>query len=100
MGSATIVLVKRAENWKYSSVWRREKGISKQKKLLSPWPVPEPNNYLSWLHEPQSQAEEEALERSIAKNIPFGADRWRNGIIKKYDLEQTIRPVGRPKKGG
>ena len=93
-------LVKRAENWKWSSVWRREKGTGKHKKFLSPWPVPIPKDYLSWLHKPQSMAEEEAIERSVAKNIPFGDNRWRHGIIKKYGLEQTLRSVGRPKKGG
>jgi putative transposase len=91
-------LVKWAEDWKYSSAWRREKGTDKQKKLLSPWPVPAPKDYLSWLNEPQTVAEEEAIECSIAKNIPFGTGRWQDGMIKKHDLEQTMRPVGRPRK--
>lgn len=93
-------LVKRAENWKWSSVWRREKGTQNHKKLLSSWSVSMPQNYLSWLNEPQSLSEEETIERSTAKNIPFGNDRWRGDMIKKYGLEQTIRSVGRPRKGG
>ncbi|MEX0933691.1 MAG: hypothetical protein WD003_00300 [Candidatus Paceibacterota bacterium] len=31
----TANLVKRAEDWRWSSVWRRENRTSKQKKLLS-----------------------------------------------------------------
>ena len=93
-------MVKQAEHWEHSSVWRREKGTPTHKKLLSPWPVLMPKNYLSWLNEAQSASEEEAIERSIVKNIPFGAERWRDGMIRKYKLEQTIRPVGRPRKGG
>lgn len=27
-------------------------------------------------------------------------DRWRDAMIEKYNLEQTIRGVGRPKNGG
>src|SRR3989344_4392032 len=41
-------LVRRAQDWMWSSVWRREKGNKQQKKLLSEWPVPQPRNYLVW----------------------------------------------------
>ncbi|TSC62489.1 MAG: putative transposase [Parcubacteria group bacterium Gr01-1014_48] len=93
-------LVQRAENWRWSSVWRRENGTERQKKLLSQWPVSEPHQYLALLNEPQTQAEEDALERSITKNIPFGTEQWQGVIIKKYGLEQTLRSVGRPRKNG
>jgi len=93
-------LVQKAEQWQWSSVWRRELGTLNEKKVLSSWPVSAPIGYLTWLNEPQTQNEEETLERSFAKNIPFGTDRWQFSIIKKYGLEQTLRRVGRPKKGG
>ncbi|OGG44152.1 hypothetical protein A2841_00400 [Candidatus Kaiserbacteria bacterium RIFCSPHIGHO2_01_FULL_48_10] len=93
-------LVRRAESWKWSSVWRRDAGTKEQKKLLAEWPVSLPPHYLSLLNEPQTKAEEEALERSLTKNIPFGTDKWRDVIVKKYGLEQTLRSVGRPKKNG
>jgi len=35
-------LVKRAEDWPWSSVYVRLYGNAEQKKILSPWPVPEP----------------------------------------------------------
>ena len=93
-------LVKKAEQWKWSSVWRREKGTSEQKKLLSPWPVPPPDDYLSWLNKPQTVAEEEVIQRSIIKNCPLGSDVWVGKIVKKYGLEQTQRSVGRKRKNG
>jgi len=93
-------LVRRAENWRWSSVWRREEGTPEQKKMLAEWPVSMPQRYLSLLNESQTQAEEEALERSITKNIPFGTEAWRSVIVKKHGLEQTLRPVGRPRKNG
>ena len=42
--------------------------------------------------------EEEALERSIAKDVPYGVDSWVGKIVKKFGLEQTLRGVGRPRK--
>jgi putative transposase len=39
-------LLKRAEDWPWSSGYARLNGNARQKKLLSLWPVPEPQNYL------------------------------------------------------
>ena len=91
-------LVKRAENWKWSSVWRRENGTQKQKKLLSPWIIAEPKDYIDLLNEPMTQEDEETLERSTAKDVPYGSDGWIEKIVKKFGLEQTLRGVGRPRK--
>ena len=44
--------------------------------------------------------EEEVLERSEEKSVPFGDSKWINVSVKKYDIEQVLRKVGRPKNGG
>ncbi|MFZ1987609.1 MAG: transposase [Minisyncoccia bacterium] len=93
-------LVRYAEKWRWGSAWRREHGTKSQKKMLTNWPVPRPQDYLSFLNQPQTQSEEEAIERSLEKNIPYGGDQWVSGIVKKYGLEQTLRSVGRPRKNG
>jgi len=93
-------LVKKAENWKWGSVWRRENGTEKQKKLLSEWIISEPKDYLKYLNESQSENEEKAVQNSILRGCPYGGDGWRNKVIKKFKLEITIRHQGRPKKGG
>jgi len=93
-------LVKKAEQWKWSSVWRRERGNEEQKKLLAPWPVLPPPNYLMWLNNPQTAKEEDAIQRSITKSSPFGSDAWVTRIIKEFGLEQTLRSAGRQKNGG
>ncbi|MGB4076608.1 MAG: transposase [Minisyncoccia bacterium] len=93
-------LVRHAEKWRWGSAWRRQYGTDGQKRLLSSWPIPYPRNYPDFLNHPQTETEEEALERSLEKNIPYGGSEWVNGIIKKYGLEQTLRSVGRPKKNG
>lgn len=93
-------LVRRAEDWRWSSVWRREKGTEQQKKVLSPWPIPMPRNYVTLVNQPQPADEEEALDRAQSKGFPFGTDHWVMQTVERFGLEQTMRPVGRPRKGG
>ena len=57
-------------------------------------------NYLNILNFPQTQSEEDAVERSLDKNIPYGTESWQHAMVKKYGLEETMRGVGRPKNGG
>jgi len=90
-------LVKKAENWEWSSVWRRENGATKQKKLLSIWPVSEPKDYSNWLNQAQTEDEEEAIRKSITKGNPYGDNSWVDGVVKRFNLEQTLRKVGRPR---
>ncbi|USN87567.1 MAG: transposase [Candidatus Nomurabacteria bacterium] len=93
-------LVKKAEDWQWSSVWRRENGTLEQKKILSNWPISIPRDYLNLLNKPMNESEEEALEKSEERSIPFGEEEWVNRKVKKYEIEQVLRGVGRPKNGG
>lgn len=93
-------LAKRVEDWEWSSIWRRENGTLKQKKLLSTWPVSKPKDYLSWVNTILPPEKEETIERSITKSNPYGEDYWVTDTVKKFGLEQTLRRVGRPKNGG
>ena len=93
-------LVKKAEQWQWSSVWRREKGTTKQKQILSSWPIDTPKEYLAWLNKPQSAKEEKAIELSTQKGSPFGQDSWIKRTAKKFNLESTLKFPGRPKNGG
>src|SRR3989338_7257709 len=69
-------LVRRAEDWRWSSAWHREYDDQEQKNLLSQWPIEIPGGYTGWLNKPQTQEEEDALERSIARGSPFGVEHW------------------------
>ena len=89
-----------AQDWKWSSIYRREHGSTEQKKLLSEWPVDAPENYLSLVNENQDEEEERIIDRSIDKSNPYGDDRWAGEVVKKFGLEQTLRGVGRPINGG
>jgi hypothetical protein len=39
-------LVKRAERWRWSSLWRRQHGDAAARAVLAPWPIPEPADWL------------------------------------------------------
>ena len=91
-------LVEQAEDWKWSSSWRRVHGVSSQKRILSAWPISMPSDYLKYLNDESQNGEEiNTIRKSIVKNIPFGNDIWCDGIVKKLKLEQTLRGAGRPK---
>jgi putative transposase len=96
----TANLVEKAEQWQWSSVWRRELGSLEQKKVLSTWPIMIPMKYLSFLNGPMSAREEEKLIKSEEKNVPYGSDGWVEKVVQKYDIVQVLRGVGRPKNSG
>jgi putative transposase len=94
-------LVPRAEDWQWSSLWRRTYGDEKQRKLLAEWPVSEPSNYLDWVNEEENQVTLDHMRNTIRRGSPFGKEEWVNTMIKKFGLESTVKPRGRPptKKG-
>ncbi len=57
-------------------------------------------NYLTVLNKALTKSEEEALERSEEKSIPYGDSAWVIKIVKKFKIEQVLKGVGRPKNGG
>lgn len=96
-------LVKRAEDWRWSSLWRWHAGSAEERRLLSPWPIAggrRPPNWLERVNKPQSDAELEALRRSVNRGQPFGSEAWRGKISGQFGLESTFRPRGRPRKEG
>lgn len=92
-------LTRRAENWRWSSLWRREYGNTEQKELLSPWPIEMPRDYSERINEPQDEKELEFIRESVSKNRPLGDEVWLNKIVNKFGLKMTMRKPGRPKNG-
>jgi len=88
-------LVKRAEEWRWSSLQpRSEDGVAE---LLCEWPVDRPTNWADLVNRPQTQAEEAAIQTSIARGRPLGHPAWLKQTISRYDLQNTLRPRGRQK---
>lgn len=93
-------LVEQAEDWRWSSAWRRAHGNKQQKALLAAWPVDMPADYQVILNEQEHDKEElEDLRRSLHRGAPFGAGVWINEMVQTHNLGSTLRPRGRPKKG-
>lgn len=92
-------LVKRAQDWRWSSLWVREQAEHPLSALLSDWPVPRPAEWLQHVNKAQTNAEVEAIRRAVARGMPFGSEGWTQKIARRLGLESTLRPRGRPKKG-
>jgi putative transposase len=94
----TARLVKRAQDWRWSSLWVRRHGPAELKALLSEWPVDRPRNWLRLVNTPMSAKEMEAVQTSIIRNRPFGDEAWQRRTAAKLDLTHTLRSPGRPRK--
>ncbi|HET6880455.1 MAG TPA: transposase [Pirellulales bacterium] len=90
-------MVRRAEDWRYSSLWRRRNGTTAERKLLSDWPLARPRSWLQYVNQPQSEAELKAIRRSVVRGQPYGGDAWVRATAVRLGLESTLRPRGRPK---
>ena len=91
-------LVKRAEDWPWSSAYARLYGNEKEKKLLSPWPVAEPRDYLPWLNQSQPKEQIENIRYAIQRNRPYGSEGWVGNAAAQFGLQTTLRKRGRPGK--
>ncbi len=91
-------LVERAEDWRWSSLWRRVHGTADERRWLAAWPLPEPRGWGRAVNEPQSDRELEALRRCVMRGQPYGSNRWIQDAAKSLGLESTLRRRGRPRK--
>ena len=89
-------LVKRAEQWRWSSagLWLKEERPS----YLVPGPARRPKEWLPWVNRAITTGELEALRRSVNRGTPFGSDIWIAKTAEQMDLQSTLRPRGRPRK--
>ena len=91
-------LVKKAENWCWSSLGKRQAEDVNALALLHPWPVPVPDDWPARVNRPQTEAELEAVRRAVVRGCPFGETAWQQRTARRFGLEHTLRPRGRPKK--
>jgi len=91
-------LVKRAENWRWSSLWTRVNRGSPMQPCLSDWPVDQPRNWLAEVTRPILEEPLGKVRRSAVRGTPLGEDRWKARIAAQLGLRITLRPRGRPRK--
>lgn len=90
-------LVAKAQDWPWSSAWRREIGTAKQRELLAEWPVRMPGDWAQQVNRPEGEDELAALRLSLRRGRPYGTPAWQRAIAKRLGLESTYRPRGRPR---
>ena len=88
-------LVDRAEHWEWSSLGC---GPGPRAKLLDPWPVDRPRNWLALVNQPMGEAESQRVKDSLKRGRPLGGDSWTRDMAERLGLQHTLRPRGRPKR--
>ena len=94
----TAGLVRRAQDWPWSSLWARQHGPDELRRVLCPWPIDRPADWVSHVNEAISAKELERLELSERRERPYGDDLWMARTVRTLQLEHTVRQEGRPKK--
>jgi putative transposase len=92
----TAKVVKRAEDWKWGSLWNWCRGTSSIQ--LAPWPVPRLPRWVERVNQVLTKKEQDAINRSIKRGSPFGTAKWIESTAERLRLESTLRPRGRPRK--
>ncbi|MEK7762155.1 MAG: transposase [Nitrospirota bacterium] len=92
-----VKLVTRAEDWQWSSLWRWDQRDDKLTTWLSDWPIERPRDWLAHVKRPQTASELESLRTSVQRGRPFGEEDWVRRMVKRFGMEATLRPRGRPK---
>ncbi len=91
-------LVDDLDRWRWSSFWRYRRGTASQKKLLSPWPLDRPRKWKCHVERPQTESEQAAVQRSIARGAPLGQKTWACQVAQQLNLTSTLARRGRPRK--
>jgi putative transposase len=91
-------LVGRAEEWRWGSMWRRSQPDSEPAIALADWPVPRPSEWIEYVNRPETEAELEALRRSVSRSAPYGPPTWQHEVARRLGLAFTLRRRGRPRK--
>jgi putative transposase len=86
------------EGWRWSSLWRRCRGGTAERAILSEWPLPVPGDWVTIVRRPQTEPELDAIRRCVRRGSPFGSETWVEVTAKLLGLESILRPRGRPAK--
>jgi putative transposase len=87
-------LVARAQDWAWSSAAPVREGMPP----LTAGPVRHTLDWLAYVNEAQTEAEEEALRECIRRRRPYGNAGWTLRTARRMGLEASLRPRGRPRK--
>ncbi len=89
-------LVDTAQDWQWSSLYRRKRGNKEDRQLLATLPTTLPSNYLQSVNTLLPKPTQEAIQYALKKGAPFGSDEWTLSMIAEHSLGYTQRLPGRP----
>lgn len=90
-------LVKRAEDWRWGSAYRKTHRTAQEQALLSDPIIELPADYPAWLNTPEEMDTLSHIRQSVNKGTPYGASKWVKKMVEKFDLLSTTRSRGRPR---
>jgi putative transposase len=86
-------LVRRAEEWMWSSAYERVHGC----KLVQPGPVELPANWLDFVNMKQSRHVTDEIRVCARAQRPYGDEKWAAATAAELGIESRMHPRGRPK---
>lgn len=92
-------LVETVEDWPWSSAGASLHGVSfRWSPVVCDWPVLRPGDWVSFVNQPQTEAELAAVRQSVQRGCPFGSPTWQRETARRLGLEATLQPRGRPRR--
>ncbi len=89
-------IVKECEKYQYSSAYKRVNNIQDQ--LLGELPIDIPTDWSRYINDKEDKTDLDFIRNSIERQSPLGDELWQYNIVKKYGLESTLNPIGRPRR--
>jgi len=90
-------LVRRAENWRWSSARLLKDAAARPTWLTDP-PIVRGDTWIERVNASLTAAELDAVRKSVIRGTPFGAAPWQAATATRLGLESTLNPRGRPRK--
>jgi putative transposase len=89
-------LVASARDWEWSS--HRETTGLKSRAIIDEIPIELPRLWESYVNNPLTEDELEAIRQSVNRQSPYGEVFWQSETCQRLGLETTLRRRGRPRK--
>ncbi|MEM9367197.1 MAG: transposase [Planctomycetota bacterium] len=91
-------LVDQAEDWRWGSLWRWLQPSEPNPKLLTSWPLRRLPGWTNRVNEPLADKELKSVRMCVNRGSPLGDECWVASVARRFNLEMTLRPRGRPPK--
>ena len=89
-------LVRRAESWQWSGLWRRTERA--RDLPLCAWPVRRPSDWVARVNLALPSETVSALRECVQRGRPWGDAQWVQETAERLELGFTLRGPGRPRK--